>query len=86
MKIPSRGTPEFWRLYRALPDSVKNLARKNYGLWSENALHPSLHFKSIGKPNWSARVGDRYRVVGKFIDHEFVWEWIGTHEEYNKRF
>ena len=51
MKIPSRGTPEFWRLYRAMPDSVKNLARKNYGLWSENALYPSLHFKSIGKPN-----------------------------------
>lgn len=28
MKIPSRGTPEFWRLYRALPAEVKALARK----------------------------------------------------------
>ena len=83
MKIPSRGTPEFWRLYRTLPVPVKALARKNYRLWSENALHPSLHFKSIGKPNWSARVDEHYRA---FTSREFVWEWIGTHEEYNKRF
>jgi hypothetical protein len=86
MTIPSRGTPEFWRLYRALPVEAKELARKNYRLWSNNAFHPSLHFKSIGKPNWSVRVGDRYRAIGKFVGSIFVWEWIGTHEEYNKRF
>ena len=86
MTIPSRGTPEFWQLYRALPAEAKKLARKNYGLWSGNAFHPSLHFKSIGKPNWSVRVGGHYRAVGKFAGSAFVWEWIGTHEEYNKRF
>ena len=86
MRITSRGTAEFWRLYRVLPAVVKTLARKNYRLWSDNSLHPSLHFKSIGKPNWSARVGDRYRAVGQFVGGEFVWEWIGTHEDYNKRF
>jgi hypothetical protein len=31
--IPSRGTPEFWRRYRALPAEVKALARKNYRLF-----------------------------------------------------
>jgi hypothetical protein len=84
--IPSRGTPDFWRLYRALPADVRELARKNYRLWSENALHPSLHFKPIGKPNWSARVGGHYRAVGKFSGPVFLWEWIGSHEDYNKRF
>jgi hypothetical protein len=84
--IPSRGTPEFWRLYRAPPADVRKLARKNYSLWSENAFHPSLHFKPVGKPNWSVRVGDRYRAVGKFSGSVFLWEWIGTHEDYNKRF
>ena len=39
-----------------------------------------------GKPNWSARVRDRYRAVGKFSGPVFLWEWIGTHEDYNKRF
>ncbi len=86
MTIPSRGTPEFWRLYRALPAAVRTLARKNYVCWSANAFHPSLRFKSIGKPNWSVRVGDHYRAVGKFAGKAFVWAWIGTHEEYNKRF
>ncbi len=86
MTIPSRGTPEFWRLYRALPAATRALARKNYALWSANAFHPSLRFKSIGKPNWSVRVGGHYRAVGKFANKAFLWEWIGTHEEYNKRF
>jgi hypothetical protein len=84
--IPSHGTPEFWRLYRALPADVKLLAQKNYRLWAANAFHPSLHFKPIGAPNWSARVGHHYRAVGKFSGAVFLWEWIGTHEAYNRRF
>lgn len=36
--------------------------------------------------DWSARVGDHYRAVGYFEDSDtFIWTWIGTHEEYNKR-
>jgi hypothetical protein len=84
--IPSRGTSEFWRRYRALPAEVRTLAQKNYRLWSANAFHPSLHFKSIGKSDWSVRVGGHYRAVGKFSGETFLWEWIGSHEEYNKRF
>jgi hypothetical protein len=61
--IPSRGTPEFWRLYRALPAEARLLARKNYKLWTANAFHPSLHFKPVRKPNWSARVGTEVPVV-----------------------
>jgi hypothetical protein len=84
--IPSRGTSEFWRLYRALPAEIRVLAQKNYRLWSTNTHHPSLHFKSIGKLDWSVRVGGHYRAVGKFSGKIFLWEWIGSHEEYNKRF
>jgi hypothetical protein len=84
--ISSRGTSEFWRLYRALPVEVRVLAQKNYRLWSVNAFHPSLHFKSIGRSNWSVRVGGHYRAIGRFSGKMFLWEWIGSHEEYNKRF
>jgi hypothetical protein len=84
--FPSRGTSEFWRRYRALPAEVRTLAQKNYRLWSANAFHPSLHFKSIGKADWSVRVGGHYRAVGKFSGKNFLWEWIGSHEEYDKRF
>jgi hypothetical protein len=84
--LSSRGTPGFWKLYRALPTEARSLARKNYRLWQLNAFHPSLHFKPVGKPNWSVRVGDHYRAIGKFSGNAFLWEWIGTHEDYNKRF
>jgi hypothetical protein len=86
VRIASRGTPEFWRLYRALPAEVKEVARKNYRLWQANAFHPSLHFKPIGEPNWSARVGQQYRAIGRFFGDEFVWEWIGSHADYDRRF
>jgi hypothetical protein len=86
VKIPSRGTPEFWRLCHALPTEVRATARKNYRLSQANAFHPSLQFKSIGQPNWSARVGDHDRAIGKFVETEFVWEWIGSHADCDKRF
>jgi hypothetical protein len=69
-----------------MPLNERLLAQKNYRLWAANAVHPSLHFKPIRKPNWSVRVGNHYRAVGKFVGAEFIWEWIGTHESYNKRF
>lgn len=86
MKIPSSGTAEFWRLYYGLPTEVRATARKNYRLWQSNAFHPSLHFKTIGHANWSARVGDHYRAMGRFVGAGFVWEWIGSHADYDKRF
>ena len=86
MRIASRGTPEFWRLYHALPVDVCATARKNCQLWQAQAFHPSLRFKPTGRPNWSARVGDHYRAVGRFIDDIFLWEWIGSHADYDKRF
>ncbi|HRI81637.1 MAG TPA: hypothetical protein PLF88_04315 [Opitutaceae bacterium] len=86
MKIASRGTEKFWRLYRQLPAEVKLVARKNYRLWQDNAFHPSLHFKPIGRPNWSVRVGDHYRAIGRFVDDGFIWQWIGSHAEYDREF
>lgn len=86
MRFASRGTPEFWRHHHALPAEVRAIARKNYRLWQANAFHPSLHFKPIGKPNWSVRVGDHYRAIGLFIENEFIWEWIGSHADYDKRY
>ena len=86
MKIASAGTDSFWALYRKLPKARREQARKCYRLWAANALHGSLHFKPISEENWSVRVGDPIRAVGKFHGKTFVWEWIGTHEAYNKRF
>lgn len=46
----------------------------------------SLHFKRAAADNWSARVGLNYRAIGKFAkDGTFLWEWIGTHADYDKK-
>jgi hypothetical protein len=85
VRLASRGTPEFWRLYHALPAATRSTARKNYRLWQSHAFHPSLHFKPIGGGNWSVRVGNHYRAIGRFLADEFLWEWIGSHADYDKR-
>jgi hypothetical protein len=30
------------------------------------------------------RVGIHYRAVGHFVKDGFLWEWIGTHGEYDR--
>jgi hypothetical protein len=52
----------FWDAYGKLPEQVRALADKNYGLLKQNPLHPSLQFKKVGR-FWSVRVGLRYRAL-----------------------
>jgi len=77
-----RTTQEFRKLYDELPREIKELANKNFELLKKDPLHPSLHFKKVGKL-WSVRIGDRYRALALKDGDEFIWFWIGTHEEYN---
>jgi hypothetical protein len=43
-------------------------------------------FKKAGYNNWSVRIGLNYRAIGKFSeDGMFLWEWIGSHADYDKR-
>ena len=49
----------------------------------ENPAHPSLHFKKIGNL-WSARVGINYRAVAVEDGEDFIWVWVGPHDEYQR--
>jgi hypothetical protein len=74
-------TPRFWRAYDHLPESVRELADKNYALLKENPQHPSLHFKKVGD-YWSVRVGRNYRALAVESSEGMAWFWIGPHSEY----
>ena len=50
------ASPSFWENYEELPDSIQELADKNFKLLKADPKHPSVHFKKAGK-YWSARVG-----------------------------
>ena len=56
---------EFWRHYEQLPKEIQKLADKNFALFDQNPLHPSLHFKELKNGVWAARVGQRYRSLAE---------------------
>jgi hypothetical protein len=86
--VRSSRIKSFRELFVALPQRVKETAKKNYELWQENPFHPSLEFKEIkSKENiWSVRVGIGWRALGvvKANEDKIVWFWIGSHAEYDK--
>jgi len=51
-----RTTPRFWERYQNLPETVPDLADKNFQLLQRDPRHPSLQFKKVGNL-WSVRVG-----------------------------
>ena len=76
-----RTDPRFRQLLRELPESVQRIAYRNFDLLKANPRHPSLRFRNVGR-YWSARVGDSYRAVAVREAGDFVWFWIGDHDEY----
>ena len=78
-----RTTNRFWKCFEKLPSYVQKISKNNFQLLKANPLHPSLHFKKVGKL-WSARVGLDYRALAVKDGDDFTWVWIGTHEEYER--
>lgn len=62
---------------------MQQLTRKNYDLRKANPAHPSLNFKKVGK-FWSARVGLSHRTLAVEEGPDFIWVWIGGHDEYER--
>jgi len=80
-----RTTPRFWQCFEKLPETVGRLAQNNFQLLRENPRHPSLHFKKIGQL-WSVRIGLAYRALAVEDGNDYIWVWIGTHDEYMRLF
>jgi len=78
-----RTTPQFWDRFNRLPESTQLAARKNFDLLKQNPSHPSLHFKKVGR-FWSARVGLSHRALAVEDGNDFIWVWIGDHDEYDR--
>ena len=76
-----RTTARFWRSFEKLPAPVRSLARENFQLLKNDSRHPSLHFKKIGK-FWSVRVGMSHRALAVKDANDYIWVWIGNHDEY----
>jgi hypothetical protein len=78
-----RTTERFWECYSNLPRDIQELADKSFRLLQDNPRHPSLHLKKVGG-FWSARAGLAHRALAVEDGNDFIWVWIGTHDEYDK--
>ena len=76
-------SPDFWAHFDLLPPDVQRIPRAQYSLLKSNPRHPSLHFKKAGA-YWSVRVGRGYRALGVPVDGGMLWQWIGSHAEYDR--
>lgn len=66
-----------------MPARVQNEARKQFDLLKSDPSHPSLHFKRVGK-FWSVRISLYYRALAIKDEKDYIWVWIGTHDQYQK--
>jgi hypothetical protein len=78
-----RTTDRFWKCYGKLPGPVQKISKKNFELLKTDPSYPSIHFKKVGK-FWSARIGLDYRALAIEDGEDFIWVWIGTHDEYER--
>ena len=78
-----RTSSRFWTCYRRLPGDVQRIAAKNFQLLKEDPKHPSLKFKKIGNL-WSVRIGLAYRALAVENGNDYIWVWIGSHDDYDK--
>lgn len=70
-----------------LPAQVQQLASQKYQTLLSNPQQVGIKPlpENRGKLEvWSAQVGNRYRALAVKFQSQFIWYWIGSHEEYNK--
>ena len=78
-----RTTRRFWKCFENLPEFVQKESKENFELLKKSPTHPSLHFKKVGKL-WSIRVGTSHRALAIRDEEDFIWIWIGAHDEYER--
>ncbi len=78
-----RTTSRFWKCFENFPEHIQKTSKKNFELLKRDPLHPSLHFKKVGK-FWSVRAGINHRALAVEEGRDFIWVWIGSHDEYER--
>ena len=84
----SRATPLFWQLYWGLSPELRTAARRAFHRFRENPAQPGLQLERLrcDARAWSVRVTQDCRAVARRNGDEWVWVWIGSHKEFDRRF
>ena len=78
-------TDDFRDCFAALPEEIREQARRAYRRWKDDPSHPGLRYKPIrGHPGLrSVRVGRGWRALGRVDGDTVTWFWIGSHADYD---
>jgi hypothetical protein len=76
-------TDEFWDFYKKLGKPVRKIAARNYWDW-KTGKNPHGFNKHKHRNRYAIEVGDHHRALATKDGRDFIWYWIGTHEEYNR--
>ena len=81
--MDSRTTRQFREAFAALPEEVRQRARRAYRLFRADPHHSSLRFKKVADEGniYSVRIGLAYRALGVLEGSTVVWFWIGSHAD-----
>lgn len=87
-KYDSYLTDEFFTYYRRLSGPVRERARETYERWKKNHEASGLDFKTLAtdKSVCQVRIGDHYRATGLLVGNAVHWFWIGTKNDFKKKF
>jgi hypothetical protein len=83
VRFRSQALARFWECYDRLPEDIQARADKQFTLFTHDPFHASLRLKPVG-PFWSVRITRAYRALALRREDEFIWFWIGAHEEYER--
>lgn len=78
-----RTTDRFWECFDKLPEPIQKISKRTFSFLKTNPSYPSLHFKKVGI-FWSVRIGVNFRALAIKYEEDFIWVWIGTHDEYER--
>ena len=74
---------DFWESCAKLPRNVQRRVPQKFRLLQQNPRHLSLRLKRVGEL-WAIRISKGYKALAPEEDENFIWFWIGTHEEYDR--
>lgn len=75
---------DFLEACAKLPPNVRRRVPQKFQLLQQNPRHPSLRFKRV-RDLWAIRISKGYRALAREEDGNFIWFWIGRHDEYERR-
>ena len=78
-----RTTSRFWRHFEQLPGPVQRTARRNFRFLIAGSPTSCAPFQK-GRQVLSVRVGLDYRALAVEDEGDYIWVWIGKHDEYDR--